>query len=417
MMNLQDDPSLMLLDNWQNLSMDTLVTAIEDGYPEGKELEFKREQNPDNSGHKQTTVGEVVSFANASGGDMVIGMADEERTASGFWPTHYEDVDETILRWVDIIKRNTDPEIPQHLIEIEEVQVTEDYEEYVAEHSPSKTGSILVMRVQRSWRSPHRETVKNRFYERSSGGKSELDTGAIRRAILQGDLVVERAQEFRDDRLAAIQADDLALPLAPQPKVVLHVVPSNAFSVEGTLDPAAASQGLQPDNNTRPVLLAADRRHIGEGRYTENGYLHGRMATNPPNTFATITQTFRSGVIEALTATSYNNPDGGNPLISSGHVENCLETAFPTFIEFLTQQECAYPFYCFISLVGARGASVGGMRDAMGAGSMGGVSSDIARLPAVQVDSPTSDLEPIIHSLVDSLHNAGGSWGRPRTVE
>lgn len=408
----------MLLNNWQNLSIETLIAAIENEYPEGKELEFKRHQNPSNSGHKQTTVGEVVSFANASGGDMVIGMADKERVASGLWPTHYDDLDDTILRWIDIIKRNTDPEIPQHLLEFEDIQVSEEHGKYVDDDSPSATGTVLVVRVQRSWRSPHRETVKNRFYERSSGGKSELDTGAIRRAMLQGDLVVERAREFRDDRLAAIQANDVVVPLAPRPKVVIHAVPSNAFAAEGTIDPSAATRGQNPNKGTRPALLGANSVRMGQGRYTEDGYLHARETMNQRDGFATYTQTFRSGVVEAATVSSYNNPEGGHPYIASGHVENCLEMALPTYIGFLSQHGGAFPLYCYISLVGARGLPVGSMRMAAGPQDpMSVVSSDIARPPAVQVESPEPNYESIIHSLVDSLHHASGTGSRPRVVD
>jgi hypothetical protein len=408
----------MLVDDWDELSAETLITAIENSYPEGKELEFKREQNPKNKGHKQSTVGEVVSFANASGGDLVIGMVDKEGTASGLWPKKYDDVDSTKLQWVDIIKRNTDPELPQHLVDVKAIEIGDAHEDYVDDHAPSKTGWVLVVRTKRSWRAPHREKLKRHFYERSAGGKTPLDTGAIRRAMLQGDLVVERAREFRDDRLAAIQANDVAVPLAPQPKVVLHVVPSNAFSTEGTLDPSAAAQSLGTNQDVHPVLLDPNRRHMGRDRYTEDGYLHGQQTRSSQNTFATYTLTFRSGVIEALTANSYNNPDQGYPYIASGHVENCLQTALPTYVEFLTQQDGAFPFYCFVSLVGAHGMAVGSIRTSMASpDSLSVVSRDIARPPATLIESPKSDLEPVIHSLIDSIHNVGGSWGKPRVID
>lgn len=408
----------MLIDNWNKLSVETLTTAIKNSYPEGKELEYKREQDPDNEGHKQTTVGEIISFANASGGDLVIGMVEEDGVASGLWPVDYSNIDDTKLRWIDIIKRNTDPELPQHLLEVKPIEITEEQKEYIDDHASTQTGWVLVIRSKRSWRAPHRETLKHHFYERSAGGKSVLDTGAIRQAMLQGDLLVERAREFRDDRLAAIQADDIAIPLATQPKVALHVIPSNAFSTEGTIDPSAAAHDLNRDQKVRPLLLHP-RKHSGSDRFTEDGYLHGQRPANPAHEqFSAYTLTFRSGVIEALTARSYNNPDRGHPYIASGHVRNCLETALPTYIEFLTRQNGAFPYYCFISLVGAKGLPVGNMRVSRSQpDELTVVSKNIARPPATLIESPESDPDPVVDSLLDSLYNVGGRWGEPRTVE
>lgn len=399
----------MLTEDRRDLSVETLIRAIENGYSEGKELEFKRQQNPDQAGHKQTTVAEVVSFANASGGDLVIGMADDEGVASGLWPVEYNDIDDTVLRWIDIIKRNTDPELPQHLVDIEPLEITAEHAEYVADTSPSQTGYVLVFRIQRSWRAPHRETVKNQFYERSSGGKTELDTGAIRQAMLQGELLTERAREFRDNRLAAIRADEVAVPLNNHPKIVLHVVPSNAFSVEQLIDPSAASQTDQ----TIPSILHPRGITHGWERYTADGYLIARP--DEDNRYHSYTLTFRSGVVEALTTRSYQT----NPAyIHSGHIRNCLEESLPTYKDFLADQGGTFPLYCFLSVVGGQGLPVAIQRTAHREhGELEVIDRDVARLPAVQIESPQTGLETIIDELLDSLYNASGKAQEMRVVD
>lgn len=402
----------MLSEDWESVSIDTLLRAIENGYSEGKELEFKRQQNPDDPGHKQTTVAEVISFANATGGDLVIGLVDEEGVASGLWPVAYDDVDEVVLRWVDIIKRNTDPELPQHLVEIKPLEVTEEHEEYVDEHAPSQTGFVLVLRIRRSWRAPHRETVKNQFYERSAGGKTPLDTGAIRRAILQGELVAERAREFRDNRLSAIQADDIAAPLLEPPKVVLHVVPSNAFAVDGVVDPAAAESRGGTGDGSAPSLLHPRGIIRGWSRYTEDGFLIGNRYEQYENRFGSYTLTFRSGVIEALTTRSY--PENGE-YISSGHVRNCLKEALPTYIEFLSQEGGVFPIHCFLSVLDAKELPVGTQRTAhRDHDELEAIDRDVVRLPAARVETPEADLDPVIDVLLDSLYNASGKAGETR---
>lgn len=406
----------MLIEDWDELSVETVISAIENGYTEGKELEFKRQQNPDERGHKQSTVGEVVSFANAGGGDLVIGVGDEEGQATGLWPVEYDDIDDTVLRWVDIIKRNTDPELPQHLIDIEALEITEEHEEYLDDNARTRTGHILVMRVQRSWRSPHRETMNYQFYERSAGGKSELDAGAIRRAMLQGEVVVDRAKEFRDDRLARIRANDVSVPLLQEPTVVLHVVPSNAFAVEGVVDPTMASPSVGEREETIPSLLSPRGSQGHHTRYTEDGYLSGQRYDQYENRFGSYTLTLRSGVIEALTVNSYANRD--NEYINSGHVRNCLEASLSDYIQFLSREGGAFPLYCFLSVVGAKGLPVaiqrtsGRDRDELEV-----IDRDVARLPAVRIETPNEDIDDSIDTLLDSLYKASGKAGETRVQD
>jgi len=325
--------------------------------------------------------------------------------ASGLWPKQYEDIDETVLQWVDVVRRNTDPELPQHLLDIKAIEITEDHAEYIDDDSHYSTGYLLVLRVARSWRSPHRETVKNLFYERSSGGKSELDTGAIRQAILEQELISDRAESFRDDRLAEIQADDIAVPLEKRPKLVLHIFPSNALAERNVLDPSTANRTSSDAASVVPPLLHPRAINGGWSRYTEDGYLEANRSAND-RTFEAYTLTFRSGIIEAMTVNSYaENPDR----IHAKNVRNCLEESLPWFLEYLNTQDIGYPVYLFLSVIGAKGLPVGDSRAASGADPLlDTIDRDVVRLPAVLVESPHDDLDQAIDDLLDYLHNASG---------
>lgn len=391
----------MLTEDWDELSIETLIRAVENGYSEGKDLEFKREQDPGNKGHKQTTVGEIVSLANSNGGDFVIGLVDEEGEASGVWPDQYDDVDNTQLRWIDIIKRNTDPEIPQHLIDIKALEVADEYAEYIDDDCPHQTGHILIIRVQRSWRAPHRETVNNQFYERSSGGKTELDTGAIRQAMFQKEVIIKKIREFRDDRLAAIRADDLVLPVKSHSKVVLHVFPSNALSTERLIDPVAAS----PDRGAPAPFILSPRKTTGNwSRYTVDGFFSAQIDFREECVGYTLT--FQSGVIEAVTTKSYVEE---GIYISAAHVQNCLNAGLPGYVDFLTRQGGTYPIYCFLSILDAGGIPVGQeLATTRSHRDLKVIDRSVARLPAVQINSPQTNIESVINDLLDSLYNASG---------
>ena len=74
-------------------------------------------------------------------------MTEEEGVETAPWPVEYDDVDELIVRWVDIIKRNTDPEFPEYFIEIDDLPVSEEHGEYVDDDALSQTGIVLVFRI------------------------------------------------------------------------------------------------------------------------------------------------------------------------------------------------------------------------------------------------------------------------------
>jgi len=397
----------MIVDDWENLSVETLQDAVDEGYPEGKELEFKRELKPENSGHKAKLFAEVTSFANSGGGDLVIGIVDEEGSATGLWPIQYDDVDTARDRWVNIIKRNTDPEIPQHLIEIQPIYVGGELSEYIDENCPVSTGHILVIRVRRSWRAPHRETVNNRFYERSASGNSELDTGSIRRAMLQGEVFAERAKEFRDNRISAIAADELPFPLRELPKVVVHLMPSNNFGVEPLIDPQNANPWNTAEDEIAPQLLSPNQSKGNWERFTEEGYLAAARQSQYENRISKYTLTFRSGTIEAMTtspAVLHSDPN----YISSPNLRNCLEQVFEDYWRFIEDAGGAYPFYFFVSIVGAKGLPVCTEDQVRWPDELEMIDREIVRIPALIINSPAEEVEEHINQILDRVANASG---------
>jgi hypothetical protein len=397
----------MIVDNWEDISIETLEDAVEEGYPEGKELEFKRELNPENSGHKAKLLGEVTSFANSGGGDLVVGIVDEEGIATGLWPVQYDDIDTTVDRWVNIIKRNTDPEIPQHLLEIQPISVEGEQGEYVDENCPAPTGHILVIRVRRSWRAPHRETVNNRFYERSASGNSELDTGAIRRAMLQGEVFVERAKEFRDNRISAIAADELPFPLRELPKIVVHLMPSNCFGVEPLIDPQTANPWNTAEGGIAPELLSPNRSRGNWERFTEEGYFLATRQSQYENRISKYTLTFRLGTIEAVTtgpAILHSEPN----YISTPNLRNCFEQVLEDYWRFIEDAGGAYPFHLFVSIVGAKGLPACTEDQVRWPDELKLIDREIVRVPVVVINSPSEDIEEHIDEILDRIANASG---------
>ena len=94
-------------------------------------------------------------------------------------------------------------------------------------------------------------------------GKHQMDITEIRAAFALSEEMPERIRRFRDDRLAKIAANDTPVPLQPNPKVIFHLLPLVAFSVDFRLDPGTTMKAhqakLQPiggvSNNMRYSIL------------------------------------------------------------------------------------------------------------------------------------------------------------------
>ncbi|MEO1377680.1 MAG: hypothetical protein AAFW70_26055 [Cyanobacteria bacterium J06635_10] len=93
--------------------------------------------------------------------------------------------------------------------------------------------SVIVIRIPKSWNSPHMVTFKNhsRFYSRNSAGKYPLDVTEIRSAFIASDSLAERIKLFRTERISKIIADETPVQLEANPKIVLHLVSIASFTL------------------------------------------------------------------------------------------------------------------------------------------------------------------------------------------
>lgn len=404
----------MIEEGWDEITLSTIETLIKTDTREGKTLEFKRELSADKIGHKAKFVGEITSFANDQGGDLVVGIVDKKGTATALWPVELNDPDQTVDQWVNVIKNKTDPPLSQHLVDIKVIDVKQGDSECIDPNGNNK-GEVLVVRVRPSWRSPHRETYNDRFYERSASGKSELDTGSIRRAMLQGQEVVDRARRFRDDRLGSIQVEEGPLRMvAHEPLLVLHSIPSDGFAPGGGIDLEAATSR----SKTPPVLLDSDRIHTGTyNRYTADGYLTARR-DRESNQTRVYTLTFRSGIVEAVssvaTTLERDERNKGKQYINSQVTRSALENHLPRSVEFLIDQGTAYPIYVFFSVLNGEGCRIGKHNELIREGARHEIDRDIARLPEVVIETPRNDIDEHINTLMDAIFNASGKSAEPR---
>src|SRR6185437_11984325 len=117
-----------------------LQGLIDNEVREGRRIEYKETVGGGDE-EKREFLRDVSSFANAAGGDLLIGVAETDGVATGLPGIAKASVDGEILRLENIIRDGIEPRIPG-----------------VATHAVDLAGganAVLVMRIPRSWAGPH----------------------------------------------------------------------------------------------------------------------------------------------------------------------------------------------------------------------------------------------------------------------
>ena len=198
-----------------------LRELIETGARESLYIDYKCRTYARDDAARKEFLADICSFANAAGGDIVIGMAENAGVPSEITP-FTDDADQERLRLEGMARDGVEPRIIGLAIRI----------------VPLSGGDVFVIRVPKSDYPPHRVKFKgsNRFYARSSGGKYEPDIGELRNLFLAAPHLAERIRAFRMERIARIAAGETPVALSGERprRFILHVVPYSAF---GGADP------------------------------------------------------------------------------------------------------------------------------------------------------------------------------------
>jgi hypothetical protein len=325
------------------ITITDLQELIELGVQESKEIEYKEylDLSTDANNHKSKFVGEVTSFANAQGGDLIVGLPDDDGTPSKVAGIPLDKgIDHTLEQWASVLRRQTDPSLPTAAFDIEAIPVEDEQ-------------AVVITRIERIWRAPHRVALNDRFYGRSPSGKVRLDTGELRRRFRESEQRSEQAQEFCADRIARIQARETPVPLLDGPILALHVVPFTAFTPGEEIDVEQASvlkKGAPRLLGPRPE--GKRERHTLEGLVT--------CILDPEDEQPAYTLTFRSGAIEAVVTELFQSTTDthNRPSIQGSELRNALEATLPRFCRFLIRQDVRPPFAVFLTVIGATGYTV-----------------------------------------------------------
>lgn len=231
----------------ENVTEADIQQLIDHGVREGRTLDFKvaAELTKDS---RQGLAEDVCAFANAFGGDLVIGLEPFDKSegdsaaAKAIDPVRTPNLDATLLELVSSLRDALEPRLATlhaHPVPL------------------AAGGHVIVLRVGASPSAPHRVVRKGggHFYLRNSVGKEAMDIHAIRSAFAHSAGLTERARRFRDDRLQQLRERRSQVSLLPGPLLVVHLIPvlsltrADAHSIAQLKEAAQRLQRAQPGGN------------------------------------------------------------------------------------------------------------------------------------------------------------------------
>lgn len=365
-----------------------LRSLKENEVSEGLRLEYKEDMPGNSRDEKKEFLRDVSALANTAGGDLIIEIREERGIPVDVCGVEVDDPDGAIRRLDDIMHHGLEPRIPG--VRIQPV-LLEDRRH------------VFVIRLPQSWAAPHRVAFQStpQFYARRSNGKYPLDVHELRAAFLLSETVAERIRNFRVDRIAKILANEGPVPLEDGPKMLLHVVPLNAF---------------RPGASCHLTTLHSDDISIGSvywgeiKHYMRRYNLDGLAAIQDTegaekNSYA---QYFRNGIIESVDLL----PRRKENELHYGSFEHDLPKGLKRLLRLNEGTGVQPPLVIMLTITGVRGYTIPYGRDHSASG---GPPHPINRndllIPEIIIEDFETDVDRALEPIIDAMWNASG-WSQ-----
>lgn len=266
----------MLPDRIEDIEAQHIQDLIVNSVVESRSIEFKSQLPGSSDGERKDFLGDVSAFANASGGYIFYGIVEANGYAQSIKGVSCSDLDQEIRRIDEMLTSGVSPRI-----------------RHACRFVGTGTGQVLVIQISRSWNPPHMVIFRrhNKFYIRNSAGNSYMDVEQLRESFISGPRLNDKVEEFRMNRIAHISTGKSVVELTEGSKIILHLLPFEAFGTYLQYDVSrfgtgSGFQNFQPMQTSR---TGARRTLDGNLAYTSyNGKIESYV------------HVYKNGIIEAV---------------------------------------------------------------------------------------------------------------------
>jgi hypothetical protein len=376
----------------RSINEETLQALVKDKAREDKFLEFKKSLSVSTREEKEEFLADVSSFANAAGGDLVLGMIATEGVASELRGIKIKDIDAETQRIESIIRDGIDPRIQG--IVTQSVQL-------------KSSKYAVVIRIPRSWVAPHmiRLNWNSRFYSRNSNGKYILDVTELKQAFLLSETITERARNFRIERLGRIVSQETPIQLENNPKLILHMIPFRAFDL-------ASRFGMESVDKDQTNFTPISTHTVISRKYNFDGFLRYSHQVSSSVAYSYV-QMFRNGIIEAVDADVLSGSSGAG-MIGGENCESAVLCAIPRFLTVQKKLGVELPIAIMITLQGVAGLTIGSSASRFGFRQEGPIDRNDLLVPEVLIENYEAKIDEAMKPAFDAIWSASGWPGSPR---
>jgi hypothetical protein len=377
-MSLQD----ILLDK---IGEAEILRLLSMGVPESSYLDYKQATYGDAGNDRSEFLADISSFANALGGDVVIGVAEKNGVPTTLTP-FAGDCDAEKRRLEQIALTGLEPRISN--LRIHSVPI-------------ATGGHVIIVRVPRSFVSPHRVIARdsNRFWARAGTTKYQPNVEQLRRLFNDAPHLTERIRAFQTDRLFKITAGETPIPMKSFGKVAVHVIPVPSFADGRMIDIVSVlGRGSHLPTPLDELNLPA------MGAVNLDGYLN--YASGVPGARSAYAQFFRNGAIEGVG--ELRNDDGVNSRFIGGAFTELIVTHVQQYLQVLKSYEMGLPVYIFLSFCSAAKTVYRYSPEGYGWHDTQPLGREIAAFPEIQVDSFDIDVPAVMRPVFNVVWNAFG---------
>ena len=369
----------MIPKSLDNIAEEDLLNLITNEVRESRTIEYKRELPGGSDADKKEFLADASSFANTSGGDLILGVSESNGLPQKIVGVYSGDLDLEMRRLDDILASGLDPRIryTSRLVDCRD------------------NNKVLVIRVERSWSGPHRVIFKghDKFYGRNATGKYPLDVSELRTAFTLSNTVVERIRAFRTDRIIAISNNDTPVPFADEAKIVLHCIPIESLAILPQFDVRRVGQN---DVRLSPMGVSGwNSRFNLEGWVGYDGYRE-----TPSESYI---QFYRNGVTEAVRVVAHEYQ--GRRLIPSVAYERWIRDSLTQYLQALKMIGVSAPIVIALAITKARGLSMGVNLSHSGGHA---IQENTMILPEAILHEFSESVDNILRPMFDVIWNACG---------
>ena len=383
----------------ESIDESDLQALVDNQVSESKSIEYKESLlhfslgNQDES--KKKFLAAISSFANAAGGDLILGIKEGEQAGIPVELCGLDIADFVAeeTRLVNMIRAGIDPRIT---VVIQSVRL-----------KSSKT--VVILRVRQSWNPPHMVTFRghDKFYARDSTGKHPLDVSELRTIFELSGTTGERIRQFRVDRVSKIISGETA-ELDDSPKTILHIVPLSAFSSTTRVDLRSFHSDQELENSlvftwvNDPVIPRSTRKT----RYNFDGYFASNKLIASSSSYSYV-QFFHSGIIEAVDTRLLMEEHFEGTRYDSGLVNKLTH-----FLDLQKQLGVEPPFFVMVGLLGVSGRRI------IHKSQLGNfeIDKEYLLIQETVVNSFQDDSPEIMKPILDAIWNAAG-WPQSQSYD